>query len=131
MQMGVYIMELTEKKEFDLLSLGEIMLRLSPPDNERICRIIKLLKDLAQQHRQRKPHNQPPRPPMCHIPRRPRHPCGPFHLFSLPTQEPPPKQARFSAFVMIAPGLFPVNFSGYSWFTPIRCRDLHLKQFCL
>ena len=34
--MGVYIMELTEKKEFDLLSLGEIMLRLSPPDNERI-----------------------------------------------------------------------------------------------
>ena len=38
MQMGVYIMELTEKKEFDLLSLGEIMLRLSPPDNERITR---------------------------------------------------------------------------------------------
>ena len=36
--MGVYIMELTEKKEFDLLSLGEIMLRLSPPDNERITR---------------------------------------------------------------------------------------------
>ena len=31
-------MELTEKKEFDLLSLGEIMLRLSPPDNERITR---------------------------------------------------------------------------------------------
>lgn len=26
------------KKEFDLLSLGEIMLRLSPPDNERITR---------------------------------------------------------------------------------------------
>lgn len=27
-----------EKKEFDLLSLGEILLRLSPPDNERIVR---------------------------------------------------------------------------------------------
>ena len=26
------------KREFDLLSLGEIMLRLSPPDNERITR---------------------------------------------------------------------------------------------
>ena len=26
------------KKEFDLLSLGELMLRLSPPDNERIAR---------------------------------------------------------------------------------------------
>ena len=26
------------KKEFDLLSLGEILLRLSPPDNERIVR---------------------------------------------------------------------------------------------
>ena len=25
-------------REFDLLSLGEIMLRLSPPDNERITR---------------------------------------------------------------------------------------------
>lgn len=27
-----------EKKEFDLLALGEILLRLSPPDNERIVR---------------------------------------------------------------------------------------------
>ena len=27
-----------EKKEFDLLSLGEILLRLSPPNNERIVR---------------------------------------------------------------------------------------------
>ena len=26
------------KKDFDLISLGEIMLRLSPPDNERITR---------------------------------------------------------------------------------------------
>ena len=26
------------KKDFDLLSLGEILLRLSPPDNERIVR---------------------------------------------------------------------------------------------
>ena len=26
------------KKEFDLLSLGEVMLRLSPPDNERMTR---------------------------------------------------------------------------------------------
>lgn len=29
---------MTEKRDFDLLSLGEIMLRLSPPDNERITR---------------------------------------------------------------------------------------------
>lgn len=27
-----------KKKDFDLLSLGEIMLRLSPPDNERMTR---------------------------------------------------------------------------------------------
>ena len=26
------------KKDFDLLSLGEILLRLSPPNNERIVR---------------------------------------------------------------------------------------------
>ena len=26
------------KKEFDLLALGELLLRLSPPDNERITR---------------------------------------------------------------------------------------------
>ena len=26
-----------KKKEFDLLTLGEILLRLSPPDNERIA----------------------------------------------------------------------------------------------
>lgn len=31
-------MDINMKKEFDLLSLGEIMLRLSPPDNERITR---------------------------------------------------------------------------------------------
>lgn len=31
-------MEKAEKKEFDLLSLGEILLRLSPPNNERIVR---------------------------------------------------------------------------------------------
>ena len=31
-------MEIEMKKEFDLLSLGEIMLRLSPPSNERITR---------------------------------------------------------------------------------------------
>lgn len=27
-----------KKKAFDLLTLGEILLRLSPPDNERIVR---------------------------------------------------------------------------------------------
>ena len=30
--------KMMEKRDFDLLSLGEIMLRLSPPDNERITR---------------------------------------------------------------------------------------------
>ena len=67
MQMGVYIMELTEKKEFDLLSLGEIMLRLSPPDNERICRIIKLLKDISDHQWNRKLQNHRQRFSFCHI----------------------------------------------------------------
>lgn len=35
------------KKEFDLVSLGELMLRLSPPDNERITRGDTLLKQVG------------------------------------------------------------------------------------
>lgn len=35
---GKFIGTKMEKKSFDLLSLGEILLRLSPPDNERIVR---------------------------------------------------------------------------------------------